>query len=232
MKLYQEFSYKILIIIIIFVLSLEIGILFLLLTHSWNIFLNIYNQTIINTKEKSIEITNKIQLYIRNLLIKQTTDLKLKCKHASLLNGKKIYKSKNAIDKNSNFIINNNKSKQISYAKTELLIEDKYINKYFNKSNRIFDYNYFYNEEFQNVNDKDRILNILFSDSHSELNKISYYSLLSNEVNQNLSIKFIISILKTIYIRRYITKRNNNDYIRFLILNKEEIYIYKKIFKI
>ena len=226
MKLIKEFCIKIIIIIIIFILLMEIGILFLLFAHSGNIFLNVYNQTIINSKEKAIEITYKIQLYIRNLLIKQTTDLKLICKHASLLNGKKIYNSKTVIDKNSDLIINSNKSKQIIYAKTEILNKDKYINRYFNKSNRIFDYYYFYEEEFQNENNNDRILNILFSDSHSELNKISYYTLSNNEANQDLSIKFIISMLKAIYIRRFITKRKNNDYIRFLILNKEEIYIY------
>ena len=226
MKLVKEFSTKIIIIIIIFVVSMEIGILLFLLSDSASIFINTYNQTIINSKQKAIEITHKFQLYIKNLLIKQTTDLKLICKHASLLNGKKIYNSKNVIDKNSNIIINSNKSKQIIYAKIEILNEDKYINKYFNKSNRIFDYYFFYEEEFQNMEDNDRILNILFSDSHSELNKISYYSLSNNEASQNLSIKFIISILKTIYIRRYITKRKNNDYIRFLILNKEEIFIY------
>ena len=226
MKLVKEFGIKIIIIIIIFILSMEIGILFFLFANSGNIFLNVYNQTIINSKEKAIEITNKIQFYIRNLLIKQTTDLKLICKHASLLNGKKIYNSKTAIDKNSNLIINSNKSKQIIYANTEILNKDKYINRYFNKSNRIFDYYYFYEEEFQNESNNDNILNILLSDSHSELNKISYYSLSNSEVNQDLSIKFIISILKAIYIRRFIAKRKNNDYIRFLILNKEEIYIY------
>jgi len=226
MKLIKEFGTKIIIIIIIFVLSMEIGIFLFLLANSGNIFLNVYNQTIINSKEKTINITNKIQLYIRNLLIKQTTDLKLICKHATLLNGKKIYNSKTIIDKNSNLIINSNKSKQIIYAKTEILNKDEYINKYFNKSNKVFDYYSFYEEEFQNENDNDRILNILFSDSHSELNKISYYSLSNNEVNQDLSIKFIVSILKTIYIRRFIAKRKNKDYIRFLILNKGEIYIY------
>ena len=131
MKLIKEFGTKIIIIIIIFVLSMEIGIFLFLLANSGNIFLNVYNQTIINSKEKTINITNKIQLYIRNLLIKQTTDLKLICKHATLLNGKKIYNSKTIIDKNSNLIINSNKSKQIIYAKTEIN-KDEYINKYFN----------------------------------------------------------------------------------------------------
>ena len=180
----------------------------------------------INSKQKALEVTVNIQLYVKSLLIKLTTDLKLVCKHASLLNGKSTHTAENTINKNTNFIINSNKSKQIVYATTEKLIEDNNINKYFNKSSQIFDYYSFYESEFKNVKDNNIILNTLFSDSHPELNKISYYSLTKSKVNQNLSIKFIVSILKTIYIRRYIAKRENNDYIRFLILNQEEIYIY------
>ena len=55
---------------------------------------------------------------------------------------------------------------------------------------------------------------------------ISYYSTLNYTLTQNLAIKYLISILKTIYIRRYISKRANFDYAHFLILNKEELYIY------
>ena len=119
MKLVQEFSIKITICILVFVLLMEIGILLFLLSSSANIFNNTYNQTMMNSKQKAIEIANKIQLYVKNLLYKQTTDLKLICKHASLLNGKSIYNPNNVINKNSKFIINSNKSKQIIYATTE-----------------------------------------------------------------------------------------------------------------
>jgi len=226
MKLVQEFNIKIIVFILSFVILMEIGILSFLLYSSRSFFNDTYNQTMKNSKQKTIEITRKIQTFVKSLLLKQSTDLKLICKHASLLNGKRTYYTNNIINKNSNFIINSNKSKQIIYAKTEKLVEDKYLQKYFNKSTYFFDYYYFYEKEFQNVTDQNLILNNLLSDSHQELNKISYYSLTNNEVKQNLSIKFIISILKTIYIRRYLAKRGNNDYIRFIILNKEEMYIY------
>jgi len=226
MKLVQEFSIKIIIFILVIVIAMEIGILLFLISSSGSIFTTTYNQTMLKSKQKAIEIANKIQLYVKNLLYKQTTDLKLICKHASLLNGKGIYNPNNVINKNSKFIINSSKSKQIIYATIEKLNEDKDIYKFFNKSSQTFDYNSLYEEEFQNMNDNNRLLNILFSDSHPELNKIGYFSLTKTEAIQNLSIKFIVSILKTIYIRRYIAKRKNNDYIRFLILNKEEIYIY------
>ena len=138
MKLVQEFNIKIIIFIFIFVVIMEIGILIFILTSSGSIFINTYNQTIENSKQKAIEITHKIQLFVKSLLIKQATDLKLICKHASLLNGKKIYNSEKVINKNSNLIINSNKSKQIIYAKTEILNEDKYIKKYFNKTSQLF----------------------------------------------------------------------------------------------
>jgi len=226
MKLVQEFNIKIIISILVFVVFMEIGILLFLLSCSGNFFINTYDQTMKNSKQKAIQITRKIQIFIKSLLLKQATDLKLISKHASLLNGKKYYNSEKVINKNSNFIINSNKSKQIIYAKTEKLKEDKYIQKYFNKNSQLFEYYNIYEKEFQNVRDNNIILNSLFSDSHSELNKIAYYSLENNDIKQNLSIKFIISILKTIYIRRYLSKRENNDYIRFIILDKEEMYIY------
>ena len=50
----------------------------------------------------------------------------------------------------------------------------------------------------------------LFSDNHTELNAISYYSPSKEKSNEELSIKFMISILKTIYIRRYIAKQQNS----------------------
>ena len=202
MKLVHEFIIKIIIFIIVFVLIMEIGILLFLLSSSGSIFNNTYTQIMLNSKQKAIEITNKIQLFVKSLLVKETTDLKLICKHASLLNGKKLYNSKNVINKNSNFIINSNKNKQIIYATTETLNKDEDLHKYFNKSSQIFDYYSFYEEEFKNMKDYNKLLKILLSDSHPELNKISYYSLTKNEVTQNISIKFIVSILKTIYIRR------------------------------
>ena len=96
----------------------------------------------------------------------------------------------------------------------------------FNEQIKRFDYIQKFEEEFENIYEHNEILKKLFSDNHTELNAISYYSPSKEKSNEELSIKFMISILKTIYIRRYIGKRNNMDYLHFLILNKDEIYIY------
>ena len=218
MKLIQEYTIKIIIQIFAFTIAMEIVIMIILLNRSGTIFLNTYNQTIARSELKSIDITKKLETYITNLLTRFSTDLKLIGKHALLFN-----KFKNS--QTSTILINTEKNKEIIYAKFEELINNKIINKTFNEFNQRFDFSYFYEEEFKNIQ-KNQILNSLFSDSHSELNIISYYSISNDEVSQNLAIKYLISILKTIYIRRYISKRANFDYVHFLILNKEELYIY------
>ena len=192
----------------------------ILLNRSGIIFSSTYNQTIAKSEVKSIEITKKIQTYISNLLTRYSTDLKLIGKHALLFN-----KFKNS-NNSSNILNNSDKNKEIIFSKFEELINNKYINKTFNEKNGRFDYISFYEEEFKNLRNKDKILNSLFSDSHPELNIISYYKIFSDNVSKNLAIKYLISILKTIYIRRYMSKRSNLDYVHFLVLNKEELYIY------
>ena len=216
MKLIQEYIIKIIIQIFAFTIAMEVLIMILLLYKSGNIFSNTYNQTIEKSELKSIEITKKLQTYITNLLTRYSTDLKLICKHALLYN-----KFKNS----PSILTNSDKNKEIIYADFEELLRNKIMNKSFDESSKRFQYYSFYEEEFKNFK-KEQILNSLFSDSHSELNIISYYSISNDKITQNLAIKYLISILKTIFIRRYISKRANFDYVHFLILNKEEMYIY------
>jgi len=220
MKLVQEFTIKIIIQIFAFILAMEILIMIILLNRSGIIFSSAYNQTIAKSEFKSIEITKKIQTYISNLLTRYSTDLKLIGKHALLFNKFKNYHN------SSNILNNSDKNKEIIFSKFEELINNMHINKTFNENNGRFDYCSFYEEEFKNLRNKDKILNALFSDSHPELNIISYYNISSDYVSKSLAIKYLISILKTIYIRRYISKRSNLDYVHFLVLNKEELYIY------
>ena len=219
MKLIQEYTIKIIIQIFSFTIIMEIFIMIILSRRSGIIFSSTYNQTIIKSELKSIEITKKIQTYISNLLVRYSTDLKLICRHALLFS--KFKNSSNT----STILLNTDKNKEIIYANFKELLQNEIINKTFNEFIGRFDYCNLYEEEFKNIK-KNQILNSLFSDSHSELNIISYYSILNDKISQNLAIKYLISILKAIYIRRYISKRSYLDYVHFLILNKEEMYIY------
>ena len=229
MKLIQEYIIKICIAVFTLAVLMELYILFLLMKRSPKTFDSTYHQTMEKSESKAIEITGEIEKFISNLLMKYTTDLKLICKHTSLLNGKATYNSEKLINTNSNiFNINNNK-KMILKSNLEELKKSNITKKYFNESSDTFEYIHYYEKEFKN-NNNNIILNTLFSDLHQELNAISYYSISNDEKiftkDEKLRIKFIISILKTIFVKRYIAKRNNTDYIHLYIINQDEIFIY------
>ena len=230
MKLIQEYIIKICIAVFTLAVLMELYILFLLMKRSPKTFDSTYHQTMEKSESKAIEITGEIEKFISNLLMKYTTDLKLICKHTSLLNGKATYNSEKLINTNSNiFNINNNK-KMILKSNLEELKKSNITKKYFNESSDTFEYIHYYEKEFKNNNNNNIILNTLFSDLHQELNAISYYSISNDEKiftkDEKLRIKFIISILKTIFVKRYIANRNNTDYIHLYIINQDEIFIY------
>ena len=120
-------------------------------------------------------------------------------------------------------------TKRFLISKEEILNKTDYIHHYYSDKNT-YDYAYYYEQDFNLNPDKNYLLKNL-SDSHEELNYIGYYNFEDNNVSliedkEKISIKFIMSILKTIFIRRYIIKRMNMDYIRFFILYQNRIYIY------
>ena len=87
-------------------------------------------------------------------------------------------------------------------------------------------------KEFENIFDRNTILNILFNKSkHPELNSIGNYNSDSLDLSEEeeKSIKNMIPIFKSLFIKRYIIKRNNSDYLRFFIFNKEKMFIYPPV---
>ena len=227
MKIIQEYIIKIVVLCIVSVLIIESFITFLLVKRAELIYNSVYNETMYKTEEKSIEITKKIEEYATNLLTRYMTDLKLICKHALLLNGKENSTDDDVINEDSEILKNSNKNILISIEKE--LNNTAYIHKYYSDKNT-YDYAYYYEQEFNLNPDRNYVLKNL-SDSHEELNSIGFYNFEDNDVSlikeeEKISIKYIMSILKTIFIRRYIIKRMNMDYIRFFILNQNKIYIY------
>ena len=225
MKLIHEYTIKVIIFLMAMSVVMEVILLALLYIRSSQIFIKSYQQTILNTEEKSIEITQKIASHISFIIGKYLTDLKLIGKHALLLNGKgKNYTTE--MNKNLKFFNNNNNRKNMIYSTKEELFKNEDIKKYFNDFVQILDYFHQYEAEFENISDHNQILNSLFSNSHKELNYIGYYSPSKINSENKLEIKYMMTIFKTIYIRRYLGKRSSMDYIHFLIINKDEIYIY------
>ena len=229
MKLIQEYLVKIVLLIITSVIFIEGFITYLLVIRAKRIYNSVYEETMKKTEEKSIEITSKIEEFTTNLLTRYMTDLKLICKHAQLLNGKINSTEEDIIDKDSDIL--NNSNKEILIGTMENLILQDKINKTYSDDD-LFDYKNYYEKVFENITSKNYLLNSFFEEDHKELNSISYYNYETNSdlsqisEEKNKSINYIISILKSIYIRRYIIKRKNMDYIRFFILNNNEIFIY------
>ena len=229
MKLIQEYIIKIVFLIIAAVAAIESLITFLLVQRAKLIYNSVYSETMQKTEEKTIEITKKLEEYGTNLVTRYITDLKLICKHALLLNGKKNFNIEEVIQEDADILKNSNKN--IVYATVEELNNIENISKYYSVNNSFYDYITNYEKEFENVTDKNFILNQLFLDSHEELNTISYYNYENNDTSlipeeKKISIKYITSILKAIFIKRYLVKKSNIDYIRFLLIDKNEIYIY------
>ena len=233
MKLIQEYIIKVVLLIVVSIVVIEGIITYLLANRAEIIFAATYSETIEKTETKSIEITKKIEEYATNLLTRYMTDLKLICKHSQLLNGvKEASDLDKVIDLNVNNDLLENLDKQIYFATLEELNKIDYLKNISGSDG--FNYISNYEKEFEGITDKNYILNKLFSDKHKELNAIAYYNYEGNniystewgDIDERRSVKYIISILKTIFIRRYIRKRNNIDYIRFFIIDRKKIYIY------
>ena len=231
MKLIQEYINKISIGIFILAILMDLYVLFLLIIKAPKLFNHVYEETILKCENKSISITQKIEEYVIYTFMKYKTDLKLICKHALLFNGKKLFSDLNTINRDSNIFINNNKVKHIAIAKMDELNKFEYLKNLFNYEKNFYNYidNYeeLFNKDSIGIN---FILKKLFSNEHEELNTIGYFNMLNeNKIfskEEEMNIKFIISILKSVYIKRYIVRRKNIEYSRFYILNKEEIFLY------
>ena len=232
MKLIREYFIKICIAIFILAILMELYIFFLLDKRSPNIWKDAYDTNIQKSINKTFQITKKMETYLHNLLMSYYTDLKLICKHMLLLNGKSNTNYTSSMNKEANFFNISIDKKKILIATMEELNKEEYMKNLFNESSQMYDYINKYEEEFKDSRNTKKILKKLFSDSHKELNAISYYNYnpiikkkdFSRE--EEINAKFLISILKTIFVKRYLRKRQKLDYTRFYILNGNEILIY------
>ena len=242
MNLIHEYTKKVIILIFCSIFFLEIGIMVFLTYTSKKIFEKTYNETLSKAKTKSIEFTNSINTFTSNVLIKYATDLKLISRYTLLFNGKNYTGDMNTINRFSKFISNNNNEKHIINADTLALFNNNiFLNIYIqtnqlnlstfesaNVAERILaiklDYSSYYKTIFAN-DDNDKILNKLLRE-HQELNYISYYYFgnnktynINNDEENQAKIKYLMTIFKSIYIKRLITNKLNADIIRIIIFN-------------
>jgi hypothetical protein len=124
-----------------------------------------------------------------------------------------------------------NEDKVIVYGTMEELKKIKNLTKYYNEEENRFQYFYIYNKDYLETGKQTQVINILKNKTlHPELNMIAYYKLNGNinSISQNRKIasKYIISILKTNLLRRFITKGNDIEFMHIILLIEDEIYIY------
>ena len=216
MKLIKEFIIKEILLLFIALIVIEGFIIFLLSKRAEIIYDETYNETIDKIVNKTLEAVQKFETFTKNYLFRYLADLKLISKHSILFN------------------INSTQGENLNLQDKVIVPALKENLDALNNTSRFKDYeeNPFvnsYEKEFENISDTNFILKSLFeNEKHPELNTIGYYNAEKSELSdeEKNSIKHMISIFKPIYIKRYIIKRKELDFIRFYIFNKENMFIY------
>ena len=181
--------------------------------------------------QKANITTIKFNEIISNGLYRYYADLKLIGKHMStlILEGDD-YNEEDTINKNSKFYKNyaESKNKYVFYSNYSIISEN--FKKYLDENNKL---NYLknYEEEFNvSIHPNDIIRTLIDGEKHKELNSISYYKFNGNinslSTSSRISANYLISILKTIFIKRYLSKRSEMDYIHINLILKDEFYVY------
>ena len=217
MKLIKEFIFKEIILFFLALVIIEVYIAITLSKRENIIYDTTYEETVEKIQNKTIEVCQKFEEFSKNYLSKYLADLKMIILHSVLFNI-------NRTDDNNL----NNENKTIYTATLEELSKIDYLKKFQKDEENVYVKEY--EKEFENTTDTNKILNRLFN-NHSELDSIGYYNpndldMKSLDENEIKAIKNMISILKPMYIKRYLIKRNNSDYIRFFIFNKNKMFIY------
>ena len=173
---------------------------------------------------------NKYNEVLSDGLYRYLADLKTIGRHMAtfVLEGES---KSNSINKNSKFYKNyvNSLNKKIIYADFENIASTDYLKKYL--KNGKLDYVSNFEKEFSADTIHNSLIEILLNDEkHKEMNTISYYKYNGNinslTTSTRTSANYLISILKTIYIKRFLTKRELMDYLHIFLMLKDEFFIY------
>ena len=227
MKLFSEKLTKYKFIILPVFTLVEISSFILIFVEYKSPYLKVFDDAKIVAINKTISITHTLNEIIKLSLHRYLQDLKLAGKHMSFL-------LNNEINNKSQFYQNLMKDgdKKIYYATLEEL-KDKFPY-YYNEDERRFLYLDKYNNDYiKNKSKTQNLMDELMNKSiHHELNAISYYkangnlSDINNDSVKKLSAKYLISILKTNFIKRFSVKGSNLELLSYFILINDEIYLY------
>ena len=233
MKLTQEYTITVIIFIISFVLLLEGSTFLFIRIYSEKILEKTISDSLEVSKQKTTEMGEHITTYINNLFMNHLSKLKLIRKHIYVFNRNDNLNGKTIFNKNSNIFLNNKDLKnKILLADTEEIYKQKPFQKLFNNITQKFDYVEYYKEEFSNESDSNKILN-KFKNEYKELNYVSYYNVKEGASNLNnldeetiKKIYYLIPVLKSVFLQRFIARKSLMDIFRILILNEKDLIIY------
>ena len=140
MKLTNEFTFKIILILISFIILLEVVVFGFIYYKSIQIFEKTVSDTLERTKQKTTELAEYINKFITNLLMNYITKLKLITRYIQLFIGKNNSNCDEIINKNSKIFLNKNLGYKIIPAITEEINKIKVFNKIFNSQTNKFYY--------------------------------------------------------------------------------------------
>ena len=218
MELGKQLSRKLFYYLLIFGFFFEISLIILICI----IFKNPLNSTLEEiiklTESKILSLNDKLNRNSNTLIYKYISDLKL-------ITGHIIHYQKANMNSDKIFYSNYLKLKKWIPADDYNYPNETNINKYYDEQ-KGFNYLDKLEEKFKNNYNHNEIINSLFDEYEFNLKGIyNYTNELVNEFEIKLSYYFI-SILKAVFIKRYILKRNETDYLRFILTQNNFSFIY------
>ena len=234
MNLIQEYSIKVIIFTFCLAFALEATIVIFLFLTSRNTLNQTYDETILRAENKAKEFTKSVKAFVSFSLMKYITDLKLIARNTYIYNSKDKTNNRNLFNMNSKVVANINEKYKIIAENQADLIKKDFFNKIYNKSTNKLDYLNYYSNLYGDETNNNLILNKILRE-HEELNYINYinYTNFTNFTNidklgdeEKKKIKFIISMLKSIYIKEFISKKSSMNLLNLLIFSENELIIY------
>ena len=220
MELGKELSRKLFYYLLIFGILFEITLILLISLRFRNPLNKTLDDIIQLAESKIISLNEKINSNSNMLIYKYISDLKLITGH--IIHYQMAYNG----NSNNTFFSNYINRKKWLFTDDSNYPNVTNTNKYYDEKLKVFNYIDILETKFKNNYDHNEIINTLFDEAEFDL--IGFYNY-SNFLLSDFEIKlsyFSISILKSIYIRRYILKRNNTDYLRFILTQNNYSFIY------
>ena len=212
----------------LFYLLLVVGIIFIEI--SFFGFSYVYSKFSANAVfNKATDISRSKISLITEILNNSTLTYFSKFRSDLILVGKHMLLLK-SINKDLQYYKNYKEKKIIVSGHLEELINNSILNQFYDNISKGFNYIRKYELFFDSPKESNSIIDSLLE--HEELNLIAYYKNKKNfSVNNidnitNIIGKYLISILKTLYIGRYFIKRSKIEYIRFILFHEDECFIY------